>query len=58
MDLIAGLPTDTLESYKKTLDTVLSLEPENITVGFLRLRRVVPDLSVYGFFVYWWNWRQ
>ena len=39
MDLIAGLPTDTLESYEKTLDTVLSLEPENITVHTLALKR-------------------
>ena len=39
MDLIAGLPTDTLESYKSTLDTVLSLEPENITVHTLALKR-------------------
>lgn len=39
MDLIAGLPTDTLESYQNTLDTVLSLEPENITVHTLALKR-------------------
>ncbi len=39
MDLIAGLPTDTLESYENTLDTVLSLEPENITVHTLALKR-------------------
>lgn len=39
MDLIAGLPTDTLESYKNTIDTVLSLEPENITVHTLALKR-------------------
>ncbi len=39
MDLIAGLPTDTLESYKRTLDTVLSLSPENITVHTLALKR-------------------
>lgn len=39
MDLIAGLPTDTLESYVNTLDTVLSLEPENITVHTLALKR-------------------
>ncbi len=39
MDLIAGLPTDTLESYENTIDTVLSLEPENITVHTLALKR-------------------
>lgn len=39
MDLIAGLPTDTLESFKNTLDTALSLSPENITVHTLALKR-------------------
>ncbi|MGN0447257.1 MAG: coproporphyrinogen dehydrogenase HemZ [Acutalibacteraceae bacterium] len=39
MDLIAGLPTDTVDSFNKTLDTVLSLEPENITVHTLALKR-------------------
>lgn len=38
-DLIAGLPTDTLESFENTLDTTLSLEPENITVHTLALKR-------------------
>lgn len=32
MDLIAGLPGDTEESFSQTLGAVLSLEPENITV--------------------------
>lgn len=39
MDLIAGLPADTLESYERTLDTTLSLSPENITVHTLALKR-------------------
>lgn len=39
MDLIAGLPTDTVESFEKTLDTALSLSPENITVHTLALKR-------------------
>lgn len=38
-DLIAGLPTDTLESFNKTLDTVLSLSPESITVHTLSKKR-------------------
>lgn len=38
-DLIAGLPTDTLESYEKTLDTAIALSPENITVHTLALKR-------------------
>ncbi len=39
MDLIAGLPTDTVEGFEKTLDTALSLKPENITVHTLALKR-------------------
>ncbi len=39
MDLIAGLPTDTLESFEKTLDKAVALEPENITVHTLALKR-------------------
>ena len=39
MDLIAGLPTDTVEGFGKTLDTALSLKPENITVHTLALKR-------------------
>ncbi len=39
MDLIAGLPTDTLKSFEKTLDTAIGLEPENITVHTLALKR-------------------
>lgn len=38
-DLIAGLPTDTLESFENTVDTTLSLKPENITVHTLALKR-------------------
>ncbi|MDD6022269.1 MAG: coproporphyrinogen dehydrogenase HemZ [Oscillospiraceae bacterium] len=39
MDLIAGLPTDTLESFNNTLDTALSLSPESITVHTLSKKR-------------------
>ncbi len=39
MDLIAGLPTDTLEGFKHSLDTALSLNPENITVHTLAVKR-------------------
>lgn len=39
MDLIAGLPTDTFESFEKTLEKTLSFEPENITVHTLALKR-------------------
>lgn len=39
MDLIAGLPLDTPESFGKTLNTVLKLAPENITVHTLSLKK-------------------
>ena len=39
MDIIAGLPGDTLKSFKNTLDTVLSFKPENITVHTLSLKK-------------------
>lgn len=39
MDLIAGLPADTAESFKLTLDEVIAMEPENITVHTLALKR-------------------
>lgn len=38
-DLIAGLPTDTLESYESTLSKAIELSPENITVHTLALKR-------------------
>ncbi len=39
MDLIAGLPTDTAESFENTLNKVLSFDPENVTVHTLALKR-------------------
>lgn len=39
MDLIAGLPTDTLESFCQSVDTAIALDPENITVHTLSLKR-------------------
>jgi oxygen-independent coproporphyrinogen-3 oxidase len=38
-DLIAGLPSDTLDSFKKSLDTIISLDTENITVHTLSIKR-------------------
>ena len=38
-DLIAGLPTDTLEGFKESLERLLGLSPENITVHNLSLKR-------------------
>ena len=39
MDLIAGLPGDSLEGFRYSLDGVLDLGPENITVHTLALKR-------------------
>lgn len=39
MDLIAGLPSDSAEGFEKTLDAVIGLEPENITVHTLSLKK-------------------
>lgn len=39
MDLIAGLPEDSADGFRRSLDTVLSLRPENITVHTLALKK-------------------
>lgn len=39
MDIIAGLPTDTLESFLDTVDRIVALSPESITVHTLSLKR-------------------
>lgn len=39
MDLIVGLPGDTVQSFQSTLDRVLLLAPESITVHTLALKR-------------------
>ena len=39
MDLIAGLPGDSIESFNRTMETVLDLSPENITVHTLALKK-------------------
>lgn len=39
MDLIAGLPFDTLDSFKHTIDTSINLNPDAITVHTLTLKR-------------------
>ena len=39
MDLIAGLPDETFEDFAASLDTALALNPENITVHTLALKR-------------------
>lgn len=39
MDLIAGLPGDTLESFCSTIDRIIALKPENVTVHTLSIKR-------------------
>ena len=39
MDLIAGLPTDTPDSFRRSLEKTLSFSPENITVHTLAHKR-------------------
>ena len=39
MDLIAGLPADTVEGFCRSLDQVAALEPANITVHTLALKK-------------------
>jgi oxygen-independent coproporphyrinogen-3 oxidase len=39
MDIIAGLPEDTSDGFRKTLDTVLELAPSSVTVHTLSLKK-------------------
>ena len=39
MDLIAGLPTDSFDGFRHSLDTVAELRPANITVHTLALKK-------------------
>lgn len=39
MDLIAGLPDESVEMFKKSLDEVIDLNPENITVHSMCIKR-------------------
>ncbi len=38
MDLIAGLPNETLRSFKKSIDTAIELAPDNITIHTLSVK--------------------
>ena len=46
-DIIAGLPTDTPESFASTVDGLIDLGPENITVHTLSIKRAA-DLNFAG----------
>lgn len=47
MDLIAGLPGEDAESFFRSVEKVLSLSPENVTVHTLALKRA-SDLGMQG----------
>lgn len=44
-DLIAGLPTDSLESFKSTLSQISELDPESVTVHSLSVKRAATIAS-------------
>ena len=39
MDLIAGLPGDTINSFKSTLEKIVALQPDSITIHTLTVKR-------------------
>ena len=39
MDTIAGLPTDTVEGFRRTIETLCGLSPESITIHTLTVKR-------------------
>ena len=39
MDLIAGLPTDNFDGFRRSLDEIIALQPGNITVHTLALKK-------------------
>ena len=51
MDLIAGLNTESLGSFKHSIDSALELSPENITVHTLAVKRS-SDASITGSAIY------
>lgn len=48
MDLIAGLPGDDYDTFSDTLEKVLSLDPENITVHTLSMKRASTLVTAQG----------
>lgn len=39
VDLIAGLPTDTIDGFKNTMESIIALQPENVTIHALSIKR-------------------
>jgi len=48
MDLIAGLPGDTPQGFARTLEQIIALGPENITVHVLALKRAAKLNEIHG----------
>ena len=46
-DLIAGLPTDTLEGFKYSVEEILKLDPESVTVHSLSVKKA-SNISING----------
>lgn len=46
-DLIAGLPTDTVESFKASVEEILKLDPESVTVHSLSVKKA-SNISISG----------
>ena len=51
VDLIAGLPGDTVDSFRETFDRISELDPENITLHTFCVKRAA-DMAKYGSDVY------
>src|SRR6185312_9235727 len=42
LDLIAGLPGENLESFKKSFNDLYTIEPDEIQLGFLKILKGAP----------------
>ena len=52
LDLIAGLPYETLERFKKSFDDVFALRPKELQLGFLKMLRgtaLRQNANLYGY---------
>jgi len=52
LDLIAGLPDENMESFKKSFNSVYSAKPHNLQLGFLKMlkgSKIREDAEKYGY---------
>jgi len=47
LDLIAGLPYETLATFEKTFDEVMALRPHKLQLGFLKMLKFTPIRETY-----------